>query len=207
MKKIKKQYNKIKRKVERLIAENVEIKKPSLEDCLFAFLIIFSLTFSALLFGIGNQIQDEKYSPENYVPSRFENRMSLLVSDHPIQNMIPFIAQKDKRVAAYMVAIAKKESNWGKYSPQKDGRSCFNYWGYRGTFNQTDSGYSCFKNPKQAVNVVGTRIQELINQNINTPSEMVVWKCGSNCSGHDAQAVEKWIEDVAYYQEKVEKVF
>ncbi len=206
MKKIKKQFVNWRKKIKNQIKE-IEVEKPSIEDCFLAFLIIFSMTFSALLFGIGNQIKNEKHSPENAGPSPFEKRMSSMVSDHPIQDMIPFIAQKNKRVAAYMVAIAKKESNWGKYSPQKDGRSCFNYWGYRGTFNQTDSGYSCFKNPKQAVNVVGTRIQDLMNQDINTPSEMVVWKCGQDCSGHDPEAVEKWIEDVAYYQEKVEKVF
>ena len=212
MKKIKKQFanwrKRIKKKTHKILAENVEIKTPSLEDCAFAFLIIFSLTFSALLFGIGSQIQNEEFLQKS-VPAttKFEKNISLMVSNHPIESMIPYIAQKDKKVAAYMVAIAKKESNWGKYSPQKNGRGCFNYWGYRGTYNQTASGYSCFKNPRQAVNVVGGRIEDLLKQNINTPSEMVVWKCGQDCSGQDAESVEKWIKDVAYYHEKVESVF
>jgi hypothetical protein len=116
--------------------------------------------------------------------------------------MAPYIANQDKDVAAYLVAIAKKESNWGKHSPKKEGQDCFNYWGYRGQENPTDSGYSCFNTPRQAVNVVGERIGELLAQNIDTPREMVVWKCGSDCSVFDPESVAKWIQDVDWYYRK-----
>ena len=105
-------------------------------------------------------------------------------------------------MAADLVAIAKKESNWWKYSPQKDGKSCYNYWGYRGSYNQTRSGYSCFDSPKQAVDEVGGRMAELIDQEINTPQKMVVWKCGRICSAHDPYSVNKWIQDVDLYYNK-----
>jgi len=186
----------------------MKLELPRVEDALFVFLLVFSLFFSAFLFGVGKQMQtEEKNERGKNLPTQFEKDMSLMVVGHPIQKMIPFIAKQDKDVAAYLVAIAKKESNWGKYHPEKNGKECFNYWGYRGTYNQTASGYSCFKSPKQAVNVVGERIRELMEQDITEPSEMVVWKCGQNCSADNVYAVDKWIEDVAYYHEKVERFF
>lgn len=134
-----------------------------------------------------------------------KNKISVyaMVSGHPIEDMIPYIEKRDKKVASYLVAIAKKESNWGKRSPVKSGRNCYNYWGYRGGYNMTDSGYSCFDSPEQAVREVGDRIEELLGQQINTPSQMIVWKCGRTCAGHDPQDVKKWISDVASYYGKL----
>jgi len=126
-----------------------------------------------------------------------------LASGHPIESMIPYILRKDRKVASYLLAIAKKESNLGMYSPQKDGRDCFNYWGYRGQYNKTDSGYSCFDSRRQAVNVISKRVGTLIAQNIDTPQEMAVWKCGYDCSWDDQANVRKWVEDVGYYYEKI----
>lgn len=127
-----------------------------------------------------------------------------MVSGYPIQDMASSISSKDRMVAAYLVAIAKKESNWGKRSPMKDGETCYNYWGYRGTYNQTDSGYSCFDSPQQAVNVVGKRIKDLIDKDVNSPKKMAVaWKCGWNCSGHSYFSVKKWEWDVGYYFNKI----
>ena len=122
-----------------------------------------------------------------------------LTKGHPIETMASEIAKKDKIVAAFLVGIAKKESDWGKHSPKKNGKDCFNYWGYKGNYNLTDSGYSCFDSPDQAVKVVGGRIEELISQRINTPERMVVWKCGRTCAGHDPAGVKKWISDVSSY--------
>jgi hypothetical protein len=136
--------------------------------------------------------------------SELERRIDRLASKYPIREMIPYISQKDRLTAAFLVAIAKKESNWGKNSPRKDGRDCYNYWGYRGTYNQTDSGYSCFDNPEQAVNEVGGRIEELISQKIDTPAKMVLaWKCGWDCSGHSFWSVKKWEWDVGFYFRKI----
>lgn len=180
-----------------------KIELPRVEDVLFVFLVLFSVTFGALLFGIGEKIKNEKPSVINYErPSKLERDIKKMVSDHPIQKMVPYIATEDKDVAAYLVAIAKKESNWGKFSPKKDGKECYNYWGYRGTYNQTRSGYSCFDSPAQAVDVVGERIGELIEQDIDTPQKMVVWKCGRTCSQHSPVSVSKWIADVDLYYRK-----
>ena len=126
-----------------------------------------------------------------------------ILAGYPMQEMTSEIAKKDKDVSAFLIAIAKKESNWGKHSPQKNGKSCYNYWGYRGSYNATDSGYSCFDNPTQAISVVGGRIEDLINQTIDTPEKMVVWKCGRSCSWGNPTAVKKWISDVSLYYHKI----
>lgn len=125
--------------------------------------------------------------------------LSNLVKGYPIEKMMESIFQEDQKVIAFLIGIAKKESDWGIHSPQKNGLDCYNYWGYRGGYNLTDSGYSCFDTPEQAVRVVGGRIKELINKKIDNPQKMVVWKCGSSCSGHNPKDVRKWISDVEIY--------
>lgn len=132
-----------------------------------------------------------------------EKEVVTMVAGHPIAEMAPYITKRNKPVASFLLAIAKKESNWGKRSPVKSGRDCYNYWGYRGGYNMTDSGYSCFDSPEQAVKEVGDRIEKLLGQQINTPSRMIVWKCGRTCAGHDPAGVAKWISDVALYYGKL----
>ena len=136
-------------------------------------------------------------------PASAESYYHNLVKGHPIEAMIPAISKRNKAEAAFLIGIAKKESNWGKRSPKKNGQECYNYWGYRGGENPTDSGYSCFDSPEQAVMVVGGRIAELIGQKINTPERMIVWKCGRTCAGHDEYSVKKWISDVRLYYNKL----
>lgn len=126
------------------------------------------------------------------------------VAGSPMAEMVPALEQRSKEVSSYLVAIAKKESDWGVHSPKKAGRDCYNYWGYRGKENTTASGYSCFDSPSHAVEVVGDRIEKLLNQNINTPAKMVVWKCGSNCETAGGQAAaNKWISDVKLYHDRL----
>ncbi|KKR21937.1 MAG: hypothetical protein UT50_C0002G0028 [Candidatus Moranbacteria bacterium GW2011_GWA2_39_41] len=126
------------------------------------------------------------------------------VGDSPMAEMVPALKQRSKEVSAYLVAIAKKESDWGKHSPKKGGKECFNYWGYRGKEDTTDSGYSCFDSPDHAVSVVGDRIEKLLDQNIKTPAQMVVWKCGRDCEAAGGQAAaNKWISDVKRYYDKL----
>ncbi len=128
-----------------------------------------------------------------------------LVQGHPMEEMAPEMAQKDKAVAAFLISIAKKESDWGTHSPKKDGQECFNFWGYKGGYNVTEGGYSCFDSPEQAVDIVGARIQTLIAQKIDTPARMVVWKCGNAaCAGFDPADVQKWISDVSAYYYRLE---
>ena len=133
-----------------------------------------------------------------------EKKIKEMVSGHPMEAMAPYLAKEEGQTASFLIAIAKKESNWGKRSPRKAGKDCYNYWGYRGTYNQTASGYSCFDSPQQAVEAVGGRIDNLIGKKIDTPAEMVVWKCGRDCEATGGQAAaNKWIADVGLYYRKL----
>jgi hypothetical protein len=177
------------------------------EDMLFGFIAVFSLLFGLMFYGASANFKVDAAPQAKFksVP-KLEKNTNKLISDYPIKQMAPYLAKQDKKVAAFLLAIAKKESNWGKFSPKMAGRECYNYWGYRGQENTTASGYSCFKDPAQAVKVVGNRIEELIAQNIDTPREMVMWKCGAACSAHGANGEAKWVKDVGYYYNKVYKL-
>lgn len=155
--------------------------------------------------GKVNEACIEKDVPVKKEQKKVDNpKMSAMLAGFPMEEMIPALNSRNKEVSAYLVAIAKKESNWGKHTPKKDGQECYNYWGYRGKENTTASGYSCFDSPAHAVEVVGNRIERLLGQNINTPAKMVVWKCGSNCEAAGGQAAaNKWIADVASYYNKL----
>jgi hypothetical protein len=142
-----------------------------------------------------------KYSLDQFV---IKKNIEKLVGNKPMRNMVSEIATRNTQTASYLVAIAKHESNLGKFSPKKDGKDCFNYWGFRGTYNRTKSGYSCFDSPEQAVLVVGNRIQGLTEiENITTPEEMLVWKCGGSCASHDLGDVMRWKRNVNFYYEKI----
>ena len=168
---------------------------------LVPFLILLVLTVAFFLIG---KARKEKEVSSIDFSADLENRITRMVSGYPIEEMAPYISEEDRTTAAFLVAIAKKESNWGKFSPQKDGKNCYNYWGYRGTYNQTDSGYSCFDNPQQAVEAVGERIGEFIAKKIDSPKKMVVaWKCGFDCSSHSFWSVKKWEWDVGFYFERI----
>jgi hypothetical protein len=196
----KKKQNKKKKK--KLKINQKGFKTP--EDILFGFLVAFSIAFSFLFLMAakkpvpeGNQVVHASKS------EKMEKDIRKVVFGYPIKEMAPFIAKKDGKVAAYLVAIAKKESNWGKFTPKKNGKECYNYWGFRGSYNPTESGYSCFDSPAQAVNMVGKRIGNLVAQKIDTPQEMVVWKCGSSCSSHSSRDASKWVRDVDFYYRKL----
>ena len=122
-----------------------------------------------------------------------------LVGDAPIREMVPFISQRDPKVAAFLVGIAKKESSLGSASPSKDGNTCYNYWGYKGTGGRgTSMGYACFASAEEAVATVGDRIEVLVNKNSSTPAKMVdTWKCGVSCAGDPG--APSWVSTVALY--------
>lgn len=136
-----------------------------------------------------------------------EAEINKLVDGYPIKKMTPLIAQLDNRVAAFVIAIAKKESDWGRRRPVLNGEDCYNYWGYRGIRERMGSGgHTCFNDPKDAVETVSRRISDLVKAEIDTPQEMVIWKCGSTCEGHSDYSVEKWISDVEMYFEKFDGI-
>lgn len=208
-----KKQNKSAKKVKRSVKVGKKIKKEykkaaknvlPFKDILFGFLVILLLIFITQCFS-GEEVNLAKIPETQAQPQRplkMEKNIKKMVSDFPIKKMAPYIAKQDEEVAAFLVAIAKKESNWGMFSPKKNGRDCYNYWGYRGSYNQTKSGYSCFDSPKQAVKVVGNRIEELVANNIDTPQEMLLWKCGQRCSAKTSNGAAKWVRDVDLYYKK-----
>ena len=178
-------------------------KKP--EETAFIFLAVFALFFAGMCF---EKIRLDINAPAPVAEvkktvSPREMQIRKMVAGSPISEMVPFIAKKNKKVAAYLVAIAKKESNWGVYSPKKAGKNCYNYWGYRGPENTTESGYSCFESPAQAVNIVGNRLNDLIVKKIDSPRDMVVWKCGNNRAARVTASAAKWVRDVNLYYKKM----
>ncbi|MDZ7612200.1 MAG: hypothetical protein U5L10_05550 [Candidatus Moranbacteria bacterium] len=142
---------------------------------------------------------------EEVKQEELEGEINKMVAGTPMEKMTPYIAQKDRRVAAFIVAIAKKESNWGKRVPVLNGQDCYNYWGYRGIRERMGTGgHTCFDSRKDAVDTVAGRLKDLVEADIDTPEEMVIWKCGSTCEGHSDYSVRKWINDVEMYFEKLE---
>jgi len=137
-----------------------------------------------------------------------EKEIREMVKGYPIEKMAPYIAEKDKIVAAFIIGIARKESTWGKHVPVLNDEDCYNYWGYRGIRPRMGTGgHTCFDSPKDAVDTVAKRIEFLVsNKKLDTPSKMVIWKCGSDCGatgGH--AAARKWISDVDVYFKKLNK--
>lgn len=167
-----------------------------------AALLFVALGVTAFLSTLGKRIEDE-VSKMRLPKSVFELKMQAMVFGHPMRRMIPSLLDQDRDVAVFLTAIAKKESNWGSEAPRKGGRDCYNYWGYRGPENTTDSGYSCFGSPEEAVAIVGARLRTLmIDQHLDTPRKLVVWKRGFSTEPLDPSE-EKWVADVAYYTGKL----
>jgi hypothetical protein len=135
----------------------------------------------------------------------FESEVRKIVKGYPVEKMLPYIMEKDRIVVAFLIGIAKKESNWGIHVPLLNGQDCYNYWGYRGIRKlMGTAGHTCFNSRKDAVDTVAKRLGYLIEKNgLNTPGKMVIWKCGSACSHDDQQAVQKWISDVNLYFQKL----
>jgi hypothetical protein len=152
--------------------------------------------------GPENMEKPIKYETVSSFQSELNKKIISIVKNTPMEKMASQISKQNRTVAGLLVGIAMKESKFGIYSPKKNGHDCFNYWGYRGKENPTASGYSCFKSPEEAVRIVGGRIEDMVNDGADRPAEMIAWKCGYTCAGHDRESVRKWIADVSihYYQ-------
>lgn len=207
---IKKISNEAKRKIRKSVRKtkkrisNFELDTPKNRQIfLLIMIMMFAVSDAAIWLSGSFSPQGKEISVQKEPATELEMNARKLASGHPIEPMIQYIVKRDKKVASYVLAIAKKESNLGVHSPKKDGKECFNYWGYRGEYNKTDSGYSCFDSRRQAVAVVSDRIEDLIEKEYDTPREMAVWKCGYNCSWDDPANVDKWVDDVGYYYEKI----
>ncbi|KKP93376.1 MAG: hypothetical protein UR99_C0052G0005 [Candidatus Moranbacteria bacterium GW2011_GWD2_36_12] len=136
---------------------------------------------------------------------QFTQKLYDIVGETPIKEMIPFISQRDEKVAAFLVGIAKKESSFGLASPLKDGETCYNYWGYKGSGGRgVGMGYACFASAEEAIKTVGDRIEVLVNKDRNTPARMVdTWKCGTSCAGDPG--APGWTSTVALYFNQIVK--
>jgi hypothetical protein len=153
---------------------------------------------------------DQVMEIENIQQQSLEKEIRTMVKGYPIEKMVPYIATKDRTVAAFLVGIAFKESTWGEHVPVLNGQDCYNYWGYRGQRMLMGSGgHTCFNSPKDAVDTVSKRIETLMTEyKNNTPAEMVEpWKCGYDCEATGGRAAaNKWVSDVAkYFNELNEK--
>ena len=187
----------------------VDIEKDHLKNMLVVITLIFLGSFSVLVVTSAKQIERSIASLKitsimDYVDPELDKKIRDLTEGYPIEKMSSYIALQDEEVAAFIVSIAKKESNWGKRTPKLNGEECYNYWGFRQKRDRMGSGgHTCFDNPKDAVKSIASRVKDLMEKDINTPEKMVVWKCGYSCENHNPQSVQKWINDVKLYYNKI----
>lgn len=190
------------KELERVVVENP--KPPETPEVLGATTALFEEPEEDL----ADTMMHDFANAESEEQAVFEGKLRDMVEGYPIEDMVPFIATKDRVIAAFLVGIAKKESAWGKRVPLYKGHDCFNYWGYRGKrrFMGT-GGHTCFNSPEDAVNTVARRIEKLVyNEKRDTPAEMMTaWKCGYDCSGHSKADTRKWITDVEMYFREVDE--
>jgi hypothetical protein len=149
------------------------------------------------------QVAEKNEFQKNVPTGELAKVLYEIVGDAPIREMVPFISKRDEKVAAFLVGIAKKESSFGLASPSKNGRDCYNYWGYKGAGeNGTAMGYACFASAEEAAKIVGDRIEVLVQKDRNTPARMVdTWKCGTTCKGDPG--APGWVSTVALYFNKI----
>ncbi|MFZ2975382.1 MAG: hypothetical protein WA055_01985 [Candidatus Moraniibacteriota bacterium] len=198
----------MKKYIKKILSKKLTIPPPGEvlnKKAILLFMVALALFYDVLILGYAKSLPVAENKIQTKIITPLEKNINSLVAGYPMEKMAPYISAKEKRTAAFLIGIAKKESNWGKYSPKLNGKDCYNYWGYRGQGeNVTPSGYTCFDSPRQAVHVVGKRISDLINDsNLSTPEQMIVWKCGWNCAEHSDESVDKWIADVGIYYNKI----
>lgn len=200
-----------KQSVSPLVAASPQVLSPFSvrlsHDVFYGTFLSLAIVITGLLFASGQQVaHTEVVFPQVDIrQALLENKIHRMVAGHPIEQMSEIIAKENKTTAAFLVGIAKKESNWGKRIPRaEDGSDCYNYWGYRGAGSRGIAmGHGCFGSPEEAVGIVGGRLDTFVNEyKFRTAEELVVWKCGWSCDGHSNQSVKKWIADVGYYTRK-----
>lgn len=192
-----------------LVARPISVASFSLSPNVF-YGIFLSLSFflTVLLYGGSMQVvrMDIVFAKTDTRQVILESKVRKLVTGFPIDAMSTIISKQNKTTAAFLVGIAKKESNWGKRVPRaEDGTDCYNYWGYRGAGSRGIAmGHGCFGSPEEAVGIVGGRLDTFVNEyKFKTAEDLIVWKCGWSCDGHSNKSVKKWIADVGYYTRKI----
>jgi hypothetical protein len=100
-----------------------------------------------------------------------------LLKGSPMTAMAPVIAEQDTEIAALIVGIARKESQWGVRSPRKNGSDCFNYWGFKGAGGRgVGMGHACFATREEAVEKIAKRLEKLVKQRGTSTFESPVVK-------------------------------
>jgi hypothetical protein len=152
--------------------------------------------------NVDSQYFTQLLSEEDLPQAVLEKKMREMVTGYPIEKMVPRIAEKNPVVAAFMISIARQESEWGKHVPLYQGEDCWNYWGWRGKNPVGTGGHTCFLSPEDAVDTVAKRLEFLVgNQKLNTPAKMIIWKCG-DCSWDNQRDMQRWINTVNKYFQK-----
>ena len=179
------------------------LDSPNARKIILLLLIVTVLSFDLMLLGYGKMINREFPSQKisQKLPNPMEQNINRLTQGYPIEKMTRLIASQNKTTAAFLVSVAKQESDWGKHVPVLNGQDCYNYWGYRGQASRMSrEGFTCFDNPQQAVQTIAKRFNNLINNsNLDTPQKMVVWECGHDCANRPDQETSGWINGVSYY--------
>ena len=137
----------------------------------------------------------------------YTKNLESLMKGYPMAKMSEELVEvygSKPEIVALLVGIARKESAWGKYTPKKNGKECYNYWGYTGLGSKGRTGrWSCFADEKEAVQVVGKRLAALAAAAKSTkPKNLTVWKCGNSCAGHSKASVKSWISQIDTYYKK-----
>jgi len=137
----------------------------------------------------------------------FEKRAREMVKGYPIEKMLPELFKQDRTVAAFMIAMAKQESQWGKRVPVLNGKDCYNYWGFRAKRARMGTGgHTCFDSRRDAVETVARRVHELVYEyKRTTAAKLIVWKCGYSCQGHNPHNVASWKRTVQMYYDALVK--
>ncbi|PID52033.1 MAG: hypothetical protein CR972_03965 [Candidatus Moraniibacteriota bacterium] len=175
---------------------------------LLFFMIVFNVFVITVIFVSNAMIDDldminAKRILFHQPDPELQREVEIMLAGYPMVEMAPYIAAENRKVAAFLVAIGKKESAWGKRSPKLHGKDCYNYWGFRRKDKKMGSeGHTCFDSPEQAVRIVARRIHHLIKRGYDTPEKMVLWKCG-DCTGPESVGAGKWIQDVDLYYKKM----
>jgi len=178
------------------------------KNFLLTLFFLFLFSFSFLVLEIKKEISliNDSFNFKININSnriKLRSKINEITAGYPISEMSYYLSFQNKEVVAFMIAIAKKESNWGKRTPKLNGKECYNYWGFRRKRNRMGSGgHTCFDNKKDAVLTVSERIKNLLAQGIDTPQKMVIWKCGYSCDNQNPKNVDKWIRDVDLYYSK-----
>ncbi len=132
--------------------------------------------------------------------------IATILEGTPMQEMAPYIATKDQKVAALIVGIANIESQMGKHAPSKNGIDCYNYWGYKTQGSRGQAmGHACFGSREEAVDTIAKRLEHFVyDTNRDTPAKMVYpWKCGGSCASHSPESVSRWIGVVSIYYNQI----